>query len=136
MTEKHDLFIIGIVAIVAIVASVMLVINNRSPSIMNSVAQVSTGITGQVIVSANQVSKPLEPQNSCSDSDGGIVLEDYGIVQGAHNSVLFEYSDYCKDEHSLMEYYCYGNTKAEYESSCEYGCQHGACMEDFLSTQI
>ena len=80
------------------------------PSIVSgSVSDVFGRITGNVVADFG-----------CSDSDGGIVYLEMGIVTEGDNSVV----DYCLDESNLVEYYCDNNGeigKNMYHGSCSEG---------------
>lgn len=72
---------------------------------------------------------------NCTDSDGGIVPNVYGIVRvsipGAPNSSSSTYPDYCNGNSTVTEYYCTSpnstNNAASLVVNCTYGCSNGRC---------
>ena len=71
--------------------------------------------------------------DSCSDTDGGYVLNIQGTVNGYQNGNSFSYTDVCVDNAKLVEYTCFGGGTAPYayNVSCvgaNYtSCSSGAC---------
>jgi hypothetical protein len=70
----------------------------------------------------------------CYDSDQGIKEfikgTTFGILANSKISTSKKYVDYCKDEITLMEYYCRRNKVYSKEITCDFGCQDGACLEE------
>jgi hypothetical protein len=71
-------------------------------------------------------------QNSCSDTDGGMVYTIKGTVSGYYNSKQYSYTDYCTSNTVLKEYYC--SSKLQYSTSytCSgttNACVNGACVQ-------
>lgn len=67
--------------------------------------------------------------NSCSDTDGGIVLYVQGTVSGYSGGSPYSYTDYCINSTSVNEYYCSGSQYYFMWSGCSYNqtCTNGAC---------
>ena len=67
----------------------------------------------------------------CTDSDGGKNYDKLGEVLDAE---LMNYKDECIDKHTLIEYFCTGNTKGVAGSERHYctggDCITGACVSD------
>ncbi|MEM7819334.1 MAG: hypothetical protein QXD48_00715 [Candidatus Aenigmatarchaeota archaeon] len=89
-----------------------------------------------------------KPKYSCSDTDGGNVINVFGTVSGYYNRIRYSYSDYCVDLGTIMEYYCVDNYAQSQQQSCgtdgyisggyclnnsifrdykDYYCTNGAC---------
>ncbi|MBD3203774.1 hypothetical protein GF327_05735 [Candidatus Woesearchaeota archaeon] len=56
--------------------------------------------------------------DSCSDSDGGIVLTTFGTTSGYYDDNAYSSDDYCTSSENIMEYYCLG----DYEQGSIYSC--------------
>ncbi len=71
-------------------------------------------------------------QSQCNDTDGGINIYEQGTATSGNSS----YTDYCSDDYTMVEYYCYGDeVKNEYVSCGEgYFCdsQGNFCMNGSL----
>lgn len=73
--------------------------------------------------------------NTCMDSDNGKSYDVKGSVEGVYylftKEEYFE-EDYCKDEQTLIEYYCINEDTHSYrekeEYVCEIGCENGECI--------
>lgn len=65
---------------------------------------------------------------SCTDSDGGKNYYVKGKTTGVAQGINVETSDFCKDESTLIEAYCDGNSMMVENSQCAYGCSEGACI--------
>lgn len=75
--------------------------------------------------------------DSCSDSDLGIIIDKKGMIRGDSYSAdsltpkHFEEEDYCKNEKTLVEYYCISqgaNLKRGYKNLlCSDKCISGQC---------
>jgi hypothetical protein len=67
---------------------------------------------------------------SCSDSDGGTWNEIYdkGTVYFNYHS----YTDYCRDDDTIVEYSCSGTSFSQYSMDCpsNYECSSGRCVRD------
>ncbi len=72
-----------------------------------------------------------EPNNLCSDTDGGKNYYEIGTVSGKVNGDSFSFTDECvEDEYGytyLREYYCEGNTYKYEDRMCN--CENGMCKE-------
>jgi hypothetical protein len=72
--------------------------------------------------------------NSCSDTDGGIVITVKGTVSGYSSGSPYSYTDFCVENSttSVKEYYCSGNNWYSYSYSCAGNvtttCVDGACV--------
>ncbi len=79
----------------------------------------------------NKVTGVQVKEQTCTDSDGGINFEIFGIV--TYNER--EYPDTCIDDETLREYYCYHGLIGSYPRSishiCNTYCQDGACAKEF-----
>jgi hypothetical protein len=71
---------------------------------------------------------------SCTDTDGGKSFKDSGILTTKYNGSPSIYSDRCKDNDILVEYYCVNNWIASSTLSCDsaysgfYVCRDGKCV--------
>ncbi|MBW2990505.1 hypothetical protein KY348_02250 [Candidatus Woesearchaeota archaeon] len=76
-------------------------------------------------------------EDSCSDTDGGIVIGTFGTTSGYLNEVPYSNDDYCVDAGNVMEYYCTGDYEYSTQESCGtdfYGsnyCDSGDVYRDF-----
>jgi len=64
----------------------------------------------------------------CSDSDGGKVYTERGIVTYENRDVV--YTDYCTSDIKLKEYYCFGDDIESERHLCREGCVDGACITE------
>lgn len=70
---------------------------------------------------------------TCTDTDGGIVINVKGIVSGIYYQTPYSYTDYCNSPGnatnvSVTEYYCRTDNKPTSSAySCTNGCSDGAC---------
>jgi len=68
---------------------------------------------------------------TCEDSDGGIVLNVTGTVSGYDNGVPYNYTDYCVNSTTVMEYLCWQDECTNYPITCYYPytiCSDGKCI--------
>lgn len=68
--------------------------------------------------------------DSCSDTDYGSTPELLGSVSGYSGGSPYNYTDYCVDNETVMEYYCSGAQWSSDQISCVYNftyCANGAC---------
>lgn len=67
-------------------------------------------------------------RSNCTDSDFGKNVTVEGEVEANGN----EEEDYCVNDHTVMEYFCYGESIRGEEMDCPegYSCISGECMED------
>ncbi len=80
--------------------------------------------------------------NTCTDSDGGKEYWIKGNVRGEYTffkTENFQHSDECKDEKTLIEYYCIeDSTKNRFQESIKYkcpnGCNKGKCNPPKIET--
>jgi hypothetical protein len=49
------------------------------------------------------------PPDSCSDTDGGFVVENQGTASGYYEGSPYNHTDYCVDSTNIVEYYCVGD---------------------------
>ncbi|MFH0977908.1 MAG: hypothetical protein V1837_01265 [Candidatus Woesearchaeota archaeon] len=75
--------------------------------------------------------------NSCSDTDGGNIIEVLGTVSGYLSNSWYSNADYCIDSGTIAEYYCSASTKQAAQISCgvdahsiDY-CLNGSVYNDF-----
>ena len=70
--------------------------------------------------------------DSCSDSDGGVKFFTQGSVSGYKSNNLYNYSDICIGNITLIEYYCSGTTSLSLNTTCQLNttthCVNGACV--------
>ncbi len=69
--------------------------------------------------------------DSCEDTDGGFIPETKGVVSGYLDEQFYNYTDYCINNISLMEYYCAGDYCDNTTFDCIFnftGCYQGACI--------
>jgi len=72
--------------------------------------------------------------DTCSDTDGGIVMTLIGTVSGLLNGTNYSYTDYCLGNGTqyLVEYYCSGGHEYSYNFNCDLNgttqCVNGACI--------
>ncbi len=64
------------------------------------------------------VTYEIENDDSCEDSDGGIVADVFGYLTISLNGSQYNQSDYCDDGSTVMEYYCDGNYEESQLTSC------------------
>jgi hypothetical protein len=57
-------------------------------------------------------------KNSCSDTDGGIVITVFGTTSGYYKNNYYSHSDYCVDSGTIKEYYCSGVYEQSTQQSC------------------
>jgi len=71
-------------------------------------------------------------ENSCSDSDGGIIPETFGNVTGYSNQSYYNYNDYCLSNTTILEFSCVGNNFYNSGLSCAGNstsiCSNGRCI--------
>ncbi len=77
--------------------------------------------------------------NTCSDTDSGKNYDLKGTVKGTYYFLIkeeYQETDYCKDENTLIEYYCVNEDMHSYKEKeeffCELGCEQGKCLESSL----
>ncbi|MBS3092917.1 hypothetical protein J4466_05875 [Candidatus Pacearchaeota archaeon] len=71
------------------------------------------------------------PQESCTDSDEGLIFGTYGSVEYSLNSVSEIKNDTCLDEIALKEYYCDDNgliASRLYDCLSDQACSGGECV--------
>lgn len=76
---------------------------------------------------------PVTPKYVCTDTDGGINLEDRGTVSGLSLSRKFSKTDYCIDDRTVKEYTCNKEGRMrEFAMKCEGGavCEDGECVSN------
>jgi hypothetical protein len=78
---------------------------------------------------ACKASNQTNQTGSCTDSDGGINVNNFGRIYGYDNYGLFyNISDRCVNSTLLWETYCSeGKYNASYFANCPNGCLNGAC---------
>ena len=88
--------------------------------------------TGEALFYLSAVALPS--QSTCTDSDGGNMPLDSGIVVGANDFGPYEYSDTCLDDQvysgHLLEYACDGGELSQFQINCKNQgkvCIDGAC---------
>jgi len=69
-----------------------------------------------------------EFNNSCKDTDGGVLFGLYGVVSGYYEGEFYSRGDNCVTPLTLKEMYCDGNTPLSINYNCEFGCAKGACF--------
>jgi hypothetical protein len=74
-------------------------------------------------------SPPPPPENTCSDTDGGITYNASGMVSGYLNGAPYSHSDYCSGTY-LAENYCEGTVNRTDWHLCtgNYTCANSACV--------
>ena len=112
------------------------------------VALVSLFVISFFLVAGFVFAKPdAKRPNSCSDTDGGIVLTVKGTTSGYYSNNFYSHADYCTDASNVNEYYCSGSFEYSTVASCgtdfyganycrnssvyhnftDYSCASGAC---------
>ena len=70
-------------------------------------------------------------QNSCTDTDGGMIPNLKGTVSGYKNNSPYNYSDICVNNVTLAEYYCSGTSALNTTYNCYMNttthCYDGTC---------
>lgn len=68
--------------------------------------------------------------DSCSDTDGGFVINVTGAVYGYDEGSPYNYTDFCNSTSMLIEYYCSGPqwTFTNWWCTNQTTCQNGACV--------
>ncbi|MFW5940647.1 MAG: MopE-related protein [Chloroflexota bacterium] len=88
---------------------------------------------------ANTLSSPSvvygAETTTCTDSDGGIVPEVAGFVEGVGpNGYPYTKHDICESESSLKEMYCNDTIPWGKRVTCAFGCADGACLAETACT--
>lgn len=80
--------------------------------------------------------------NSCVDTDFGVEFWEKGSVSGIYtflNSEDFFEEDYCKNENTLVEYYCFSDEENSFKKSknfkCPSGCEEGRCLGEEIELE-
>ncbi|MAE13710.1 hypothetical protein CMO92_04035 [Candidatus Woesearchaeota archaeon] len=66
----------------------------------------------------------------CTDTDGGIVPEERGIVEGKLRGTYYKYTDNCQNLNDLNEFYCLNDLSWLESITCEFGCYQGYCQNE------
>ena len=77
-----------------------------------------------------QLYEPFAKNFVCSETDNGTDLFTSGKIKVTYNSgIAREYSDLCRDKHTLAEYRCdVANPSRGASFYCQHGCLRGACQ--------
>jgi hypothetical protein len=83
---------------------------------------------------------PPPPNDSCSDTDGGLIYNVTGTVNGTYNGTTYSYTDQCFGTTTLYEHYCTGTTNHSEMFTCSqlganYTCSSGKCVLNQSSPQ-
>lgn len=125
--------LIWISAIVIVAVSgfwLMAHFNNINPD--KGTAESFLGIIG--------IDKLLKIETACTDSDGGLEYYTFGnTVQfyqyfWTNKKTSKTYSDQCKSDKKLTEYYCQKNKVSNKNYNCPDGCKEGKCIEQIQNT--
>jgi hypothetical protein len=76
---------------------------------------------------------PVTPKYTCTDTDGGINVEERGTVSGLSLGKKFSKTDYCIDNKTVKEYTCNKEGRMrEFAMKCEGGriCEGGECVSN------
>ena len=77
-------------------------------------------------ITGNYIAYPSGYLKGCIDSDDGLNYEEKGTA--TYENRNYSYTDYCRTEFRLKEYYCFTDFKIKAkEQRCPNGCQDGAC---------
>lgn len=70
------------------------------------------------------------PPDSCNDTDGGIIISIQGMVSGYESGSPYNYTDYCANTSTIIEYFCSGVYWNFYPLTCmnQTSCSNGACV--------
>jgi hypothetical protein len=143
-------YVIKLVSGSAMAKSATISVNGESKQI--TVGQ--SGIIGGINVTLNYVSgggisprvglsvkKSSQPNQACTDSDGGKNYSVRGVVTGgSYGTVGYNhnpFTDYCNpyNQSELIEYFCSGGDSVQFNSiACSNGCSDGACMDNINNT--
>ena len=129
MTEKNNLYIIGIIGVAAIIGIAMMIMTISNQSVNSSTA--SNDDTFGDTMAGTDSSTTID-HLSCSDSDGGENWYVKGVVIGPDKYGGGHFgADYCdssEDPNGLMEGYCDAGFVNFKLYSCPNGCSDGACI--------
>ncbi len=83
-------------------------------------------VAGVTVEYAGECIPEEEPEEQCTDSDGGATTEIKGTTSKGNES----YEDYCEDESELVEYECIDNEIESTPLQCSEGetCEDGICV--------
>ena len=86
-------------------------------------------ITGNAIKELEQDIEPIieEEQDTCTDTDSGIVKTTQGTISGTQGGKAFKKTDECIAG-LLIEYYCEGNMPVSENFRCKTDCKEGICV--------
>lgn len=82
-------------------------------------------LTGFTVAPSSQ---QITPGVSCSDADGGKAYFQASLVQSFDSSLTMQ-RDSCKNDRTLIEWYCSENTAQQEEVACKDGCVAGTCSK-------
>jgi hypothetical protein len=86
----------------------------------------NTSISGSFVKEEAEKRDALK-EKLCYDSDDGDNIDITGTVSIKAGDSLFDYSDYCINKISLMEYFCEDDTYKSNTYKCRNSCVNGAC---------
>lgn len=69
------------------------------------------------------------PPDSCSDTDGGFVIDVLGTVSGYDEGSPYSHPDYCVDSTNIMEYYCVSDQYYSQSVECWINNQTASCVD-------
>ncbi len=133
--NNNNFPMIAIVSIVAIIALVIIISGNNMTD--NTIKNTQTtdydstnNIAGNAMATQRNttaIKKAKLP--SCTDSDGGYNIFKNGTLTWYINGTQYINTDYCVNN-SLTEFYCVGSNSVSNVTSCQYGCNNGACNNE------
>ena len=68
------------------------------------------------------------PPTECTDSDGGDNVYVAGVTVGNNDGYGVYREDFCLDEDTVFEYFCWGIDVVQGSRNCESQCVDGACL--------
>jgi hypothetical protein len=86
--------------------------------------------------SSGKCNADVIPLNSCNETDGGNFADVAGTTLGYKDSVAYEFTDYCKTNTSVFEYYCTSLTANNNIKTCSEKCVNGACVSCSAYTNV
>lgn len=92
----------------------------------------SCGCTSGQVCQNNVCVAGEQPRISCTETDNGADYSQKGIVTTTYNGFSSDTSDYCNNDNTLTEFFCYSpNDFAKFSRHiCENVCRDGACVAE------
>ena len=86
-------------------------------------------VTGPIEEEIEKEEEEVSTIRICHDTDNGIIRWVNGAISGfTDKAERFEFSDYCLDEHILVEHYCENEAAQNVSFECKNGCVNAHCV--------